>query len=208
MTSLFETLAPVFEARQTFVRVSPEKKRYSFEYGACGFDLSKIYSKEMFEEAKVLRILSREEPLMTAIANVTQFSHRIGAARAEAGVASVSGAQVSTKLRLTRRGRLVFGGLATVLIAGALGFAASFAAPGAIANGAEGVQGFPYVIAQSGDSLWSIATDLEPAADPRDVVAEIQRLNQMQASELQAGEAVAVPLRFEGNDLTFQASGL
>lgn len=145
---------------------------------------------------------------MTATANVIPIGSRIDAVRVEAGAAYASGAKAATKLRLTRRGRLVFGGLATVLIAGVLGFAASFAAPGAIANGAEGVQGFPYVVAQSGDSLWSIATDLEPAADPRDVVAEIQRLNQMQASELQAGDAVAVPLRFEGNDLTFQGSGL
>ncbi|GAA1317494.1 LysM peptidoglycan-binding domain-containing protein [Leucobacter albus] len=136
---------------------------------------------------------------MTATAIVTPLSPRIGAA-----ASTVAG---PAKLRLTRRGRIVFGGLATVLIAGALGVAAAFAAPGAEANGTVSSQEFPYVLAQSGDSLWSIASALDPAADPRDIVAELQRLNQIDAADLRAGDSIAVPLRFEGSDLTFAAIG-
>ncbi|GAA1568748.1 LysM peptidoglycan-binding domain-containing protein [Leucobacter aridicollis] len=158
---------------------------------------------------------------MTATATVTAVGPRIDADRAgvhavfsstatatRAAQSARPAAAPKTRLRLTRRGRAVFGGLATVLIAGALGVAASFAAPGAIANGAASSQEFPYVVAQSGDSLWSIASALEPTADPRDVVAEIQRLNQIQASDLQAGDAIAVPLRFAGSEATFPASDL
>lgn len=141
--------------------------------------------------------------------SVTQFAPRIDAARVRQGaVAGASAEPAQAKLRLTRRGRVVFGGLATVLVAAALAVGASFAAPGAIANGAESSQEFPYVLAQSGDSLWSIASELAPAADPREVVAEIVRLNQLQGADLQAGDAIAVPLRFAENDLTFPASEL
>lgn len=110
--------------------------------------------------------------------------------------------QVSGRMRLTRRGRIVFGGLATVLVAGALAVGASFAAPGAIASAEQSVQEFPYVVAQSGDSLWSIAAALDPNADTREVVAEIVRLNQLAEPSLQAGEALAVPLRFADNMMT------
>ena len=133
---------------------------------------------------------------MTASATVTPMAYRTDATPASAS---------TPKLRLTRRGRIVFGGLATLLVAGVIGVAASFAAPGAVANGAESTQEFPYVLVQSGDSLWSIAAELAPAADTRDVVAEIQRLNQMAAGDLQAGDSIAVPLRFAGDDLTVPA---
>lgn len=111
-------------------------------------------------------------------------------------------AQVSTQLRLTRRGRIVFGGLATVLVAGALAVGAAFAAPSALASSEQNVQEFPYVVAQPGDSLWSIASSLDPNADARDVVAELVRLNQLVEPSLQVGDAIAVPMRFSGDALT------
>lgn len=104
----------------------------------------------------------------------------------------------SGKLRLTRRGRIVFGGLATVLAAGALAFLASFLAPGAVASGEVSEQRFPYVQVQAGDTLWGIAAELDPAADTRNVVAEISRLNQLESSDLVAGQSIAIPMRFAG----------
>lgn len=141
---------------------------------------------------------------MTAIANVTPITSRFDSAPAEA---AASPAQ--TRLRLTRRGRVVFGGLATILAATVLAVIAAFAAPVAVASGDEGSGAeFPYVYVESGDTLWSIAAELDPKADTRDVVAEIVRLNQLSGAGLQAGESIAVPLRFAGNELTFPASEL
>lgn len=163
----------------------------------------------MFESPQFARTLSREELLMTATATVTHRTRRIDAVRVNSGATHTSSAQqAQPRLRLTKRGRVVFGGLATVLVAAAIGVAAAFAAPGAIANSEVSSQEFPYVFVQSGDSLWSIATELEPSGDPRDVVSEIVRLNQLQGADLQAGDAVAVPLRFTGNELTVPASEL
>ncbi|MGJ0203838.1 hypothetical protein [Leucobacter sp. gxy201] len=100
------------------------------------------------------------------------------------------------KLRLTRRGRVVFGSFATVLVAALLAFVAAFAAPEAQASNAAGDAEFQYVVVQPGATLWSLATELDPTQDPRDLVAEIVQLNQLQGSGVQAGEAIAVPLRY------------
>lgn len=166
---------------------------------------------------------------MTALATVTPIGPRIAAAGrnssndfhvshlgagagaapvASDGVQVLSGAGASkTKLRLTRRGRVVFGMLGVLAAASIFGVLASFVAPGAEANIEQSSQEFPYVLASSGDSLWSIAAALDPEADARDVVAEIQRLNVMPSAELQAGDEIAVPLRFEGSARTFTHDG-
>lgn len=104
----------------------------------------------------------------------------------------------SGKLRLTRRGRVVFGTLAALLIAGVFAIGAAILAPSAVATAEQSTQEFPRVLVAPGDSLWSIAANLDPAADTRDVVSEIARLNQISASSLVAGDSIAVPLRFAG----------
>lgn len=100
------------------------------------------------------------------------------------------------KLRLTRRGRVVVGALLTVLTAAAFAFIATIGAPGAVASNEAGAADFGYVVVQPGESLWSVATELDPSADPRDVIAEIVRLNQLEGSGVIAGQPLAVPLRF------------
>lgn len=111
------------------------------------------------------------------------------------------------RLRLTRRGRVVFGLLATVAVAALLAFVAAFAASPALAltQDADGPK-FSYVVAQPGDSLWSIASSLDPEADPRDVVAEIVRLNQLSSSGIDAGQAIAVPLQYSDHPVVFDPS--
>lgn len=123
--------------------------------------------------------------------------------------ASFEQASVGTKLRLTRRGRAVFGGLATVVVAAVLAVVASLAAPQALASDSqESGQEFHYVVAQPGASLWSLASELDPEADPRDLVAEIVQLNQLGGSGVEAGQPIAVPLRYSENPVTVSAAEL
>ncbi|WP_427871118.1 hypothetical protein [Leucobacter luti] len=112
------------------------------------------------------------------------------------------------RLRLTKRGRAVFGTLSTVLVAGLLAAVAAFAAPQALASDSQGGQEFQYVVAQQGSSLWSLATELDPQADPRDLVAEIVQLNQLEGSGVDAGQPLAVPLRYSNNPMTASADEL
>ena len=101
-----------------------------------------------------------------------------------------------THLRLTRRGRIVFGSLGTAAVIAAFAIVALFTSSQAVASAENGGADFGYVIVQPGASLWQLAEEIDPEKDPRDLVSEIVRLNQLDSSELQAGQAIAVPLRY------------
>lgn len=107
--------------------------------------------------------------------------------------ASLSFAPAPTRLRLTRRGRAVFATLAVapLLAAGvAFGFNASPAVAGdASAPSAE----LNTVTILDGQSLWSVAEDIAPGHDPRDVIADIVKLNGLDSANVPSGATLAVP---------------
>lgn len=117
-------------------------------------------------------------------------------------------AQPTPRMRLTRRGRIVFGGLATFAAAATLALIASLLAPQAIASNETGNAEFGYVVAAPGASLWQLATELDPSMDPRDLIAEIVQLNQLQGSEVVVGQPIAVPLRYTDSDSVMSATEL
>lgn len=49
-----------------------------------------------------------------------------------------------------------------------------------------------YVV-RPGDTLWSIATALEPGADPREVVWAVTRQNDLDPGGLVPGQRIAIP---------------
>ncbi|MEO2131921.1 MAG: LysM peptidoglycan-binding domain-containing protein [Microbacterium sp.] len=102
--------------------------------------------------------------------------------------------QPATRLRLTARGRAVLTAVAAVpavlVILGAIwggGAALASLDPAAPAGT------FETVTVSSGDSLWSIAEEIAPDADPRDVVSDIARLNGLTGSVVSAGQRLAIP---------------
>ena len=100
---------------------------------------------------------------------------------------------VRSHLRLTRRGRVVLTTLAAMpIVIGALVFAVN--GGGAVAGGA-GQQGssFDYIAVPAGSSLWTLAEDIAPAEDPRDVIDAIIDLNQLSSAEVQVGQRLAIP---------------
>lgn len=102
----------------------------------------------------------------------------------------------SARLRITRRGRVVVGFLVALLVAGLVAAAAMFGATRAVASNEAGSADFGYVVVQSGSTLWSVATELDSSADPRDIISEIIRLNRLENSDVLAGQVLAVPLRY------------
>jgi hypothetical protein len=101
-----------------------------------------------------------------------------------------------TRLRLTRRGRVVFTGLAAApLIAAAFAFALNggVAAAESTAVGGSVAEAFEYVTIQSGQSLWQLAESVAPTSDPREVIAEIVSLNQLSSENVQPGQRLALP---------------
>lgn len=104
-------------------------------------------------------------------------------------------AQPRPRLHLTKRGRSVFTALAaTPLVIAALFFALNGGGATASLNGSD--VAFEYVTVDAGETLWQLAESIAPAADPRDVIAEIMTLNQLQSSDVFAGQELAIPAQY------------
>ena len=100
-------------------------------------------------------------------------------------------------LRITRRGRTVV----TFLVAVPLAIAAAVFGLGAVGAAAGTSSGsassFHYVTVDPGESLWQLAVSVAPNADPRDVVADIQNLNNLSSGVLQPGQRIAIPTKYD-----------
>ena len=96
-------------------------------------------------------------------------------------------------VRLTRRGRamLVLLLAAVLLAAFSLGRTATQAADVAVDGGAPELQ---QTTVQPGESLWSVAQRIAPDNDPRDVVAQIRRLNDLRSTQLRVGQQLLLPV--------------
>lgn len=130
------------------------------------------------------------------IAGVRQIAvgHQAAGARQLAG--GQRGAMSSGKLRLTRRGRLLFVGMPLMLAAVAaallLGFFTSPARAATLGSETDGIAASKVTVLQ-GQTLWSIASSSDPSRDPRDVVSDIVELNGLATSVVQPGQQLFVP---------------
>ena len=117
------------------------------------------------------------------------------------GAASLETAQarpVRTRVRLTRRGRIVVATLitASVVLVAALAWLAGTTRAEAAGSGppASAVyHSLRSVVVQPGESLWTIATQADPAGDPRAVMQEIIDINALHGTSVQPGERLWLP---------------
>jgi hypothetical protein len=127
--------------------------------------------------------------MSTATVTMSPFSTSATAAAGSPGA--------TMRLRLTRRGRVVLTSLAAIpLVVGALFFALN--GGGAAAIGDQAHVHFQYVTVEPGQSLWSIAETVAPNADPRDVIADVVSLNQLESAVVSPGQRIAIPSQYEG----------
>ncbi|MFH5880638.1 LysM peptidoglycan-binding domain-containing protein [Arthrobacter sp. NA-172] len=91
---------------------------------------------------------------------------------------------------------MVFFGVPAILLVAALLSVAGFLnSPAKAADSAAELQptSTTSVTVQSGQSLWGIAGTAAPSRDPRDVVAEIVQLNNLQDGRIVPGQQLFVP---------------
>lgn len=123
---------------------------------------------------------------------------RPGSARNHLRLVPEPAPAVQGPLRLTRRGRFVVYGLPLVLLAALiLSLGGFFNAPAKAAESASELSLTPTVTVtvQPGESLWAIAGAVSPERDPRDVIAEIVQLNNLEAARVLPGQQLFVPTR-------------
>ena len=99
-------------------------------------------------------------------------------------------------LRLTKRGRAVFTTLAALPLVIAAFFYALNGGPATATMDVAPAESYEYVTVVTGQSLWEVAGEIAPAADPRDVVAEILSFNGMSSAELFPGQRLALPPQY------------
>ncbi|WP_255546651.1 LysM peptidoglycan-binding domain-containing protein [Glaciihabitans sp. dw_435] len=98
-------------------------------------------------------------------------------------------------LRITARGRAVLLTLVTTpLVVGALLLAIN--SGGAIATDSGSATPLETVTVFAGESLWQLAEDIAPNSDPRDVIADIVSLNQLDSSSVHPGQQLDVPAKY------------
>lgn len=94
-------------------------------------------------------------------------------------------------LRLTRRGRLVL----LLLAAGILLAVISVGRAGSqAATATETGPSLQQTTVQQGETLWTVARRIAPDNDPRDVIAQIRRINHLQSSSLRVGQQLLLPV--------------
>ena len=98
------------------------------------------------------------------------------------------------RLRLTRRGRVVLVVFAAVVVS-LIGLAAANGtrAAGSAATAGTAGHSMTRIVVQPGQTLWAIAMQADPQADPRQVVQEIIVANALRDSSIQAGQHLLVP---------------
>lgn len=105
---------------------------------------------------------------------------------------------VRTRLRITRRGRIVLTTLAALPVF--LVVALSVLNGGQASAGDSSRAGVPVhfetVTVEPGETLWQLAEETAPQADPRDFVQDVVSLNALEGSTLQAGEQIAIPAKY------------
>lgn len=101
-------------------------------------------------------------------------------------------AQPRRRIRITARGRVLLL-LALVLLMLAAFAVGRSASSQATVDSPAAAPALTAVTVQPGDTLWSVARGLAPGHDPRDLVAQIRRLNDLPSSSLEAGQQLLLP---------------
>jgi hypothetical protein len=102
------------------------------------------------------------------------------------------------RTRLTRRGRIVVSALviAAMLLVAVLAWIGGTTRAEAAGSGSPPsavYHNLAKVVVQPGESLWTIAAQAEPTADPRSVIRQIIDLNALGGTSIQPGERLWVP---------------
>jgi LysM domain len=100
-------------------------------------------------------------------------------------------ARPARRVRVTRRGRLVLVAIAALVLL----LAISFGRTGSQAATATGTgPTLQQTTVQPGETLWAVAQRIAPKNDPREVIAQIRRINHLHSSVLRVGQQLLLPV--------------
>jgi len=95
--------------------------------------------------------------------------------------------------RITRRGRLVLVALVVALAFAVISLGQAALSPQAQAGSESSSDASRTWVVQPNETLWSIAEQVDPDADPRETVARIVSMNDLPDSAVLVGQEIHVP---------------
>jgi hypothetical protein len=98
-----------------------------------------------------------------------------------------------SQIRITARGRAV---LLTLLAMPLVAAALVFGIGAGTASGTSSSTPLTKVTVVGGETLWGLAHELAPNADPEDVIASIMSVNQLKSADIQPGEQLEIPAQY------------
>ena len=111
---------------------------------------------------------------------------------------AVSPPAAAAPIRLTRRGRIVVGTLLSIAVAAVaaaiwLAIAGQAQASGNAKAGRSGAAAVARVVVKPGQTLWGIAAQVDPGADPRVIIPQIVDMNSLTGTGISVGQVLWVP---------------
>lgn len=104
-------------------------------------------------------------------------------------------------VRLTPRGKVVFGGIAAAL-ALVVSFIIASPLAGAELESSRSVSAqsvvFEYESLLAGETLWSFAERIAPSADPRIFIDDVLEFNALSSTAVKPGQVLAIPSKYLG----------
>ena len=97
----------------------------------------------------------------------------------------------ASRVRMTARGRRLVLLLVALLVLTA--FAVGRAGSSSAGVQPEAAPQLTQVTVQQGDTLWAVARRVAPGHDPRELVAQIRRLNHLETASLVPGQQLVLP---------------
>lgn len=110
------------------------------------------------------------------------------------GTSTHTAPSATPKLRITARGRAVVTGLVALPFVAIIGVLV-LNGGGAIAT-AESGRALDSVTVMAGQSLWELAEELAPEADPREVIADLVAVNTLVSAEVRPGQQLDIPREY------------
>lgn len=104
-----------------------------------------------------------------------------------------SGGRRLHRMRLTARGRVLLIGVGLIMVLIGLGVVGALRAEAAGEPAAPAPAGWHMIVVQPHDTLWGIARDVAPGADPRVLIEDMRSVNDLSGSALQVGDRLWVP---------------
>jgi|HubBroStandDraft_1064217.scaffolds.fasta_scaffold02180_5 LysM repeat protein len=141
---------------------------------------------------------ARVRPQIVALQSRIGGPQRRPAATAPVTTAPTPARAGRTPVRLTRRGRIVAGTLVAIGVVAAASVIWLLITGQAQASGHAGPaaplrDSIQKVVVRPGQTLWAIATEADPAADPRSIIPEIVEINSLSGTGIQVGQVLWVP---------------